>query len=376
MKKVCLSLLIIPLFLIFLLLSSIFSTKTFAGNTYGSCSGNFAICGNHGCPGGGETEYECCPNCDDATVCRDRGTGCGPGKNCSNDGDCLDNPYCGPTECSEIKCINGACVSNCKSCSGGPGPEPTTPPGHPEQPVCNISMNNEGIPVKVGDARTFTVTGSSNAQSTAIYSWPPVWWVPARNTCNGGICTAYIPFNTAGTYWVLGQAYTGLNSSGLKCTRDPFCTTWCAIYGTCGSGTTYACPGWYDCGADCLKKITVTLPLPTCAIWSEPSQSITKGTATTIKWDSTNADNCQITPDGWTGVSGSHDSGILNADKTYTGTCSNATGTSPVCAYTVHVYEAIPWMQVQGGDVHGNGSVGTTIPSTCVGTCQPYLIIE
>ncbi len=121
MKKACLSFITTGLFFL-LFSSSVFAQ--YASPPPGAC-GSWERCDFHGCPGGGTTEYECCPSCSNAVVCRDIGSGCGPAKSCTYVSDCQDNPYCPPPSCAQIACINGQCVSDCKSdCSGGPGPSP------------------------------------------------------------------------------------------------------------------------------------------------------------------------------------------------------------------------------------------------------------
>jgi len=123
MKKACLLILV----LIFLFLPSS-SFAQYPSPPPNACN-SWKPCGEHGCPGSERTTpYSCCPNCENAVICKDDGNGCGPSKQCTYVSDCLDNPYCPPPSCPEIACINGYCVSDCTpDCSSTPAP--TTPPG-------------------------------------------------------------------------------------------------------------------------------------------------------------------------------------------------------------------------------------------------------
>jgi hypothetical protein len=80
-------------------------------------------------------------------------------------------------------------------------------------------------------------------------------------------------------------------------------------------------------------------PAPTASITVNGSAnaiSIPYGTATTISWTSTNANSCNVTPTGWTGISSNQSTGNLTASQTYTLTCSGAGG-STSASITINV---------------------------------------
>ncbi len=112
-----------------------------------------------------------------------------------------------------------------------------------------------------------------------------------------------------------------------------------AIFGTppptpyidkCGA---FYCPSnSYCCGTyQCCPIGQVTppggssSPPPTCAISASPA-SMNYGNSSTISWSSANATSCTIQHPGWTGTSGSQNTGILPADTIYTESCSGDGG--------------------------------------------------
>ncbi len=72
------------------------------------------------------------------------------------------------------------------------------------------------------------------------------------------------------------------------------------------------------------KKV-ISVPIPTVSI-SADSTNISYNTATTIRWSSTNATSCTVSPSGWTGTSGAQGTGNLTSSKTYTVNCSGSYG--------------------------------------------------
>jgi hypothetical protein len=72
-------------------------------------------------------------------------------------------------------------------------------------------------------------------------------------------------------------------------------------------------------------------PAPTASITvngSANALSMPYGTATTISWTSTNANSCNVSPTGWTGIMSNQSTGNLTASQTYILTCSGAGGTT------------------------------------------------
>ena len=70
-------------------------------------------------------------------------------------------------------------------------------------------------------------------------------------------------------------------------------------------------------------------PLPTADIKANGSDGpiiIPYNTDATISWSSTNASSCLVSPDGWTGTSGSSPSGNLTSSKTYSLSCTGPGG--------------------------------------------------
>ncbi len=81
-------------------------------------------------------------------------------------------------------------------------------------------------------------------------------------------------------------------------------------------------------------------PPPTASI-STDSTSIVYNTATTIRWSSTNAASCTVSPTGWTGTSGAQSTGNLTSSQTYTVSCSGSGG-SVSASVTVSVLSPPP----------------------------------
>jgi len=67
-------------------------------------------------------------------------------------------------------------------------------------------------------------------------------------------------------------------------------------------------------------------PSPPTASISADSTSIPYNTATTIRWSSTNATSCTVSPPGWTGTSGARGTGNLTSSQTYTVNCTGPGG--------------------------------------------------
>ena len=77
------------------------------------------------------------------------------------------------------------------------------------------------------------------------------------------------------------------------------------------------------------STITVTSPAPTVSFSSSPS-TVAKGGSSTLSWSSTNATSCTASG-GWSGaeaISGTHSTGALTANATYTLTCTGSGGSA------------------------------------------------
>lgn len=104
------------------------------------------------------------------------------------------------------------------------------------------------------------------------------------------------------------------------------------------------------------KNVTVKAPLPVTATIDANPKTITKGETTTITWSSTNADNCIVSPEGWTGLSGTKNDSP-STTSTYTLLCTGPGG-SDTDQVTVTVNEP-----PTGGSTSPTGSItvnGTT----------------
>lgn len=115
--------------------------------------------------------------------------------------------------------------------------------------------------------------------------------------------------------------------------------------GSLSSSTTYnlSCTGPAgSASASATVTVVVPPPVPTVTISANPT-TVPFNTASTLTWSSTNATSCTAS-NGWTGskgTSGSQSTGSLTTGKTYTLTCTNATG-SAVASATVTVGAAPP----------------------------------
>ncbi len=79
------------------------------------------------------------------------------------------------------------------------------------------------------------------------------------------------------------------------------------------------------------NTVAPTISAPTVDIKANGSDSniyIAIDTSATISWTSNNASSCSVSPNGWTGTSGSQSTGKLNDGKVYTVSCTGAGGTS------------------------------------------------
>jgi hypothetical protein len=113
-------------------------------------------------------------------------------------------------------------------------------------------------------------------------------------------------------------------------------------------------------------------PAPTASITVNGSAnaiSIPYGTATTISWTSTNANSCNISPTGWTGISSNQSTGNLTASQTYTLTCSGAGG-STSASITVNVGAAPTLSSAQL--VTGQLTTGVVDTNLCIVMLDQY----
>lgn len=95
---------------------------------------------------------------------------------------------------------------------------------------------------------------------------------------------------------------------------------------------------------------------PTVSIYVSPA-AVSYGGSTTVYWSSTDATACSVSPNSWTGTSGSQSTGALYSSRTYSVTCSGGGG-STTNSVTVSI-----------GSSNGTvGSVTTNLPSNISST--------
>ncbi|MES3032331.1 MAG: hypothetical protein V4699_03780, partial [Patescibacteria group bacterium] len=109
---------------------------------------------------------------------------------------------------------------------------------------------------------------------------------------------------------------------------------WISLAGT-GYGVTLPSTSFsgYAWGGDVVgwmsfDTVTINLSQPAGSLICEGSEgqcTIPDGTSTIITWSSTNTTSCTVTPGNWTGVSGSHSTGILTANAEYDLNCTGGT---------------------------------------------------
>ena len=85
---------------------------------------------------------------------------------------------------------------------------------------------------------------------------------------------------------------------------------------------------------------------------SAASTNIPYNTSTTITWTSANTASCTVTPNNWTGTSGSQNTGNLTSNRTYTATCTGANGSQVSDSVTVTVN--MPAVPTVGLTCNGN----------------------
>ena len=220
-----------------------------------------------------ETSYAACTSNDAGTQCS---LGTDPE---TGDPFCFNPPNCSPATCWVIEAT----------------PTPTdTPSGPTDTPVPPTPTNTPvpptptPIPPPVISCLATPSGINWSWTGTTINYWLQVWgdiW-----KANGWGYTS--PTFTTGTP---GVTYNGKVAAGDGTQTSPWSNT-----ATC----------------------TVP-PLPACTISASPS-SIDYNSASTITWSSTNATSCSISPPGWTGTSGSQNTGNLTSTTTYTANCSRA----------------------------------------------------
>jgi len=109
---------------------------------------------------------------------------------------------------------------------------------------------------------------------------------------------------------------------------------------------------WF--GQTCQATIVVTNPPPSpTASISADTNPVVYNTATTIRWSSTNATSCTVSPPGWTGTSGAQSTGPLTTATTYTVNCSGAGG-SASASVTVNIQPPGGFSLSLGGSVACN----------------------
>lgn len=166
-----------------------------------------------------------------------------------------------------------------------------------------------------------------------------------------------------------GGTFTGLKgTSGSESTGALSATTLYSINCTGPAGSA---------SASATVTVVVPPPVPTVTLTAD-NTTVAYNTATTLRWTSTSATSCTAS-NGWSGSkaipSGNQSTGNLTTGRTYTLTCTNATG-SAVASVTVNVGAAPPAPTVTltatpASVAYGTASTLTwssTDASSCTGT--------
>lgn len=118
--------------------------------------------------------------------------------------------------------------------------------------------------------------------------------------------------------------------------------------------------------ASCQVNVTQAPPnTPTVSLTAAPA-SVAAGGAATLSWSSTYSDTCTAS-NGWSGskaVSGTQSTGALNADTTYTLTCTGPNGSANASA-TVTLTSVPPGSTCNDPNATNNGAVATCTYAQC-----------
>lgn len=185
----------------------------------------------------------------------------------------------------------------------GPPPPPPPPP-----PSCSTGFSPSSI--ILGQSTTQNWTAFNDADNSVSYS------------CTGNIGSGNLPA-------------TGSRSVTPTTTQD--CTfTAVNIAGdsaVCSASVTVNAPTPTPTPAPTPTPTPTPPPLLPTATINCSSCNIAYDSSDQISWSSTNTTSCTVSPSGWTGVSGSQNTGNLTTNTVYTLDCTSPGG--PVSAFTV-----------------------------------------
>jgi hypothetical protein len=154
---------------------------------------------------------------------------------------------------------------------------------------------------------------------------------------------------------IAGSAQAAKNVTYGSWTLTPGGTTY-GTEGDCINAVSSSTAGTWHCTKDDTVVVTAPAPGPTVSITANPT-SVAAGSTSTLNWSSTNATTCSASG-GWSGTkgtSGSASTGPVNANTTYSLTCTG-TGGSANGSATVMATTGSGGTQY-GLDWPGNGSV-------------------
>src|SRR3989344_4044869 len=179
-------------------------------------------------------------------------------------------------------------------------------------PSCS-SATPDGDTVYSNSTRRVYANGVSNATSILFPTWSDpggqndLIWYPG--TYDGrGTWYADIPMSNHGT---------GTMNTHVYLFNSNYSNVWCDT-----------------------ANFTSIAPL-SVSISASPT-SIAYNGSSTITWASTSASSCSVSPSGWTGTSGSQNTGALTSNRTYTVSCNGIAGGSTSATATVNVGAAPP----------------------------------
>jgi len=179
-------------------------------------------------------------------------------------------------------------------------------------PSCS-SATPDGDTVYSNSTRRVYANGVSNATSILFPTWSDpggqndLIWYPG--TYDGrGTWYADIPMSNHGT---------GTMNTHVYLFNSNYSNVWCDT-----------------------ANFTSIAPL-SVSISASPT-SIAYNGSSTITWASTSASSCSVSPSGWTGTSGSQNTGALTSNRTYTVSCNGIAGGSTSATATVTVGAAPP----------------------------------
>ncbi|MDP3764068.1 MAG: hypothetical protein Q8Q95_00395 [bacterium] len=242
---------------------------------------------------------------------------------------------------------------------------------------CSISMTISTTSNTPAGTFPITVTGSPNGTSATVNLVITALTPTADVKANNSDASITIAYNTAATIsWSSGNASAcSVSPSGWTGTSGSQSS------GNLTSGRTYSISCSGTGGTSPTDTVTVNVsqppaPTATLQISNNPnggyasSASISYNTAAYLKWFSTNAGSCSVSPGGWSGTSNTYgqSTGSLTQSQTYTLNCTGAGGTtSAPSSVTVNV--AAPSLNVNFSVTPTSGSspLNTTFSSSVSG---------